>query len=129
MLKFIEWKHTCLTEDTDFNTSHVKVYRGSGTVPDNGTKISIHPMLKFINDMFPLPEGISAISIHPMLKFISHNFGCQSCFCNFNTSHVKVYLVPRFPYFQGNIHFNTSHVKVYPVANGFIQKVFQYISC
>ena len=55
--------------------------------------ISIHPMLKFI---YKTVYGIyqnAYISIHPMLKFIPKNICRELMWLNFNTSHVKVYLV------------------------------------
>ena len=70
MLLFIFIREEYLTEEANFNTSHVTVYQKDWTAKVADSTISIHLMLLFI---------FLLISIGQWL-------------CNFNTSHVTVYL-------------------------------------
>ena len=72
------------------------------------------------------------ISIHLMLLFIVHlSFLDAISLCNFNTSHVTVYLPHPFPRRWCMLNFNTSHVTVYQNMNEQNRNIqeFQYISC
>ena len=130
MLLFIQHEGECIKKYTDFNTSHVTVYRRHWNKPCQKVQISIHLMLLFIRWLY-----IYATS-----------------FWHFNTSHVTVYRYSRVLYiFHTTIsihlmllfigipaildnserYFNTSHVTVYPinlVSQGKTH-IFQYISC
>mgnify|MGYP006887180259 CR=1 FL=1 len=56
--------------DTNFNTSHVTVYRNSPQFASKPCRISIHLMLRFINFTIIIPIYFFIISIHLMLRFI-----------------------------------------------------------
>ena len=152
MLLFIFIREEYLTEEANFNTSHVTVYQKDWTAKVADSTISIHLMLLFI---FSLCCFINSIKI----------FQYISCYClsylsfldaislyNFNTSHVTVYLEEwseKGDYIQISIHlmllfiemsvkhairfpnFNTSHVTVYRSdwCSGSYSCIFQYISC
>ena len=74
-----------------FNTSHVTVY----------------------HQQWIFPVSRLAISIHLMLRFINNKLGMDSTKNYFNTSHVTVYLVALTYYLPPFNYFNTSHVTVY----------------
>ena len=93
----------------DFNTSHVTVYPSIHRYIICHDRISIHLMLRFIQNDTLINERKEKISIHLMLRFIPPT--------KYRT---VLYL-----------HFNTSHVTVYQ-DNGTLQNgtnLFQYISC
>ena len=103
----------------DFNTSHVTVYQTAPGGNGHSKIISIHLMLRFIEEE---PQGFHSvwlISIHLMLRFIKveevflpaervfqyiscyglsgHRNDIDDLYANFNTSHVTVYLNIRLP--------------------------------
>ena len=55
---------------TNFNTSHVTVYRYFADIYERVYRISIHPMLRFIWTFALAVRSDNRISIHPMLRFI-----------------------------------------------------------
>ena len=55
-----------------------------------------------------------------MLKFICVSASLVLSYCDFKTSHVKVYPGYASISSASNIHFKTSHVKVYPNTTDFI---------
>ena len=131
MLLFIFIREEYLTEEANFNTSHVTVYQKDWTAKVADSTISIYLMLLFIS----LPQT---------KRLIRDVFQYISCYClskkqiaisakemDFNTSHVTVYRYgKRCPAIVFD-DFNTSHVTVYRRMFHFpnISIVFQYISC
>ena len=112
MLLFIAELNKTNREITDFNTSHVTVYRfrnvggvygrkfqyiscyclsWKNAIVGNSKSISIHLMLLFIT-LIPLSNLVGyCISIHLMLLFIYTTELFYVIVRNFNTSHVTVY--------------------------------------
>ena len=93
MLLFIFIREEYLTEEANFNTSHVTVYQKDWTAKVADSTISIHLMLLFID-------------ISDITKMKANAFQYISCYClskeirqqpdiklYFNTSHVTVYLL------------------------------------
>ena len=77
---------------TNFNTSHVTVYRCCELQTVYPLFISIHLMLLFIRSAFSHGLSSTVISIHLMLLFIRLLCWLGLLDCYFNTSHVTVYL-------------------------------------
>ena len=173
MLLFIINRKDYLRKKTNFNTSHVTVYRLEMSMYKFSyifQYISCYCLSKCVS----CDRHFLLISIHLMLLFINHSgvlvvlviaFQYISCYClssclsssfmsvcNFNTSHVTVYLHRpdirksvciisihlmllfihvRHKCLQSLTYFNTSHVTVYRpavvVSNN--KNKFQYISC
>ena len=95
-----------------FNTSHVTVYHARNAEIVIRTKISIHPMLRFIKMRLPKPYSgryfnTSHVTVYlETINDLDHDV-------DFNTSHVTVYLhLPKIKEMLF-INFNTSHVTVY----------------
>ena len=91
MLLFIFIREEYLTEEANFNTSHVTVYQKDWTAK----------------------VADSTISIHLMLLFISMSCRIAIRLPYFNTSHVTVYHIVDVVLYTRNFYFNTSHVTVY----------------
>ena len=70
MLRFIVYKGQQYDINSDFNTSHVTVYRNYSVLQKRTVYISIHPMLRFICFCLLFWFCLLLISIHPMLRFI-----------------------------------------------------------
>ena len=70
MLLFIFIREEYLTEEANFNTSHVTVYQKDWTAKVADSTISIHLMLLFIEEDHNKITGAKRISIHLMLLFI-----------------------------------------------------------
>ena len=109
MLLFIFIREEYLTEEANFNTSHVTVYRNSGLLPCRYYEISIHLMLLFIQDL-----------LLSLLNIIEFQY--ISCYCLSWFLHRQV---------LSSWHFNTSHVTVYQNSTPSFNLIskFQYISC
>ena len=113
MLLFIFIREEYLTEEANFNTSHVTVYQKDWTAKVADSTISIHLMLLFIEEDHNKITGAKRISIHLMLLFIIIAKSFLYSLLHFNTSHVTVYQF-RFQLLQISYqNFNTSHVTVY----------------
>ena len=109
MLLFIFIREEYLTEEANFNTSHVTVYQKDWTAK----------------------VADSTISIHLMLLFISMSCRIAIRLPYFNTSHVTVYHIVDVVLYTRNFYFNTSHVTVYQYNCVSVHSItkFQYISC
>ena len=112
MLLFIFIREEYLTEEANFNTSHVTVYKKDWTAKVADSTISIHLMLLFIEEDHNKITGAKRISIHLMLLFIDKHVFVGLELRYFNTSHVTVYLV-KCCNKKVLLYFNTSHVTVY----------------
>ena len=128
-----------------FNTSHVTVYRRPGSQRIGVRMISIHPMLRFIQENRKnLPETgqfqyIPCYGLSPKVQqYIDRVESFQYIPCYglsalgaglrepplyFNTSHVTVYRFFSWHISPLKNYFNTSHVTVYPEQKtGFYRK-------
>ena len=110
-LSQLRW--TVMYQICNFNTSHVTVYPKHVTHFTVFFSISIHLMLLFINVKILKCLFFRQISIHLMLLFIKNSRDAFGEACNFNTSHVTVYLQQFKLIVSTHPHFNTSHVTVY----------------
>ena len=131
MLLFIFIREEYLTEEANFNTSHVTVYQKDWTAKVADSTISIHLMLLFIEEDHNKITGAKRISIHLMLLFISIHL-----FIFRRTIRISIHLMLLFilkskTLFRSQSHFNTSHVTVYLRGNDRkrSESKFQYISC
>ena len=99
----------------NFNTSHVTVYLSFFLLYAVRTNISIHPMLRFIDERSRNNITVYTISIHPMLRFIY----CAICNISFSlliSIHPMLrFIVTKMDHRKVEINFNTSHVTVYPI--------------
>ena len=152
MLLFIFIREEYLTEEANFNTSHVTVYQKDWTAKVADSTISIHLMLLFIEEDHNKITGAKRISIHLMLLFIVLPsvlpllfalFQYISCYCLSSliylhlkhlsiSIHLMLLFIINFTLTSPNpVYFNTSHVTVYPPLQtlSFIFPIFQYISC
>ena len=93
MLLFIFIREEYLTEEANFNTSHVTVYQKDWTAKVADSTISIHLMLLFIEEDHNKITGAKRISIHLMLLFIDLSCRRILALIHFNTSHVTVYRI------------------------------------
>ena len=131
MLLFIFIREEYLTEEANFNTSHVTVYQKDWTAKVADSTISIHLMLLSIEEDHNKITGAKRISIHLMLLFIkmcTHQLCIQA---NFNTSHVTVYRPYRHCYnrvSEISIHLMLLFIEAIQSAMQ-EQYRFQYISC
>ena len=78
MLLFIFIREEYLTEEANFNTSHVTVYQKDWTAKVADSTISIHLMLLFIEEDHNKITGAKRISIHLMLLFIVMYLGNET---------------------------------------------------
>ena len=77
-------------------------------------KISIHPMLRFINFTIIIPIYFFIISIHPMLRFITVKAICWSIHTDISIHPMLRFIPPRCRQVKNMaFDFNTSHVTVY----------------
>ena len=93
MLLFIGMTHKYIVWSTNFNTSHVTVYREGRINNRTVNNISIHLMLLFIFTRPTNQHLFFFISIHLMLLFIFSLWLWWYHLYDFNTSHVTVYLL------------------------------------
>ena len=113
MLLFIPGRICNLSNQHNFNTSHVTVYRRKRNfrsafvlfqyiscyclspleqvLKNKHKRISIHLMLLFIDSKFIFNVRKNFISIHLMLLFILEGLLTSQNWSDFNTSHVTVY--------------------------------------
>ena len=113
MLLFIFIREEYLTEEANFNTSHVTVYQKDWTAKVADSTISIHLMLLFIEEDHNKITGAKRISIHLMLLFIA-----VKSFQQRSDAKISIHLMLLFILsvaFRGCMvaDFNTSHVTVY----------------
>ena len=93
--------------------------------------ISIHPMLRFIQESNKQPFQLKRFQYIPCYGLSKFSPASDVSFPHFNTSHVTVYHLEQTRLYFAYKDFNTSHVTVYQgsTALRLAGKTFQYIPC